>query len=202
MINISVPTSYTSSSIISTQKSRKIVNKGVGRDQIMKHLLENVAFVHDENNGSSASDIIGWAMECQRMTEESDKESMLCIFLSVASGMLSSVHDSILPTKQQKSTTTSRINKYHHNRTSWYIKPPIIQPMMKSSEEIKAATNFCSELEMMACIIIVCNGDWNVMTESVTVIMTWYKEWYFVFEYIWGDHFQHGQLLPEKEHME
>ena len=39
---------------------------------------------------------------------------------------------------------------------------------------------------MIAYIIIVCNGDWNVMTESVTGIMTWYEEWYFFLEYIWG----------------
>ena len=39
---------------------------------------------------------------------------------------------------------------------------------------------------MIACIIDVCNGDWNAMTESLTGIMTWYEEWYFFFEYIWG----------------
>ena len=61
-----------------------------------------------------------------------------------------------------------------------------VHPGIERSNDIKAATNYRSEKEMLAYIIIVCNGDWETMTESVTGIMTWYEEWYFFFEFIWG----------------
>ena len=69
-------------------------------------------------------------MECQRMAKETDKDSVICTSLSVISGMLSSVHDSILPIKPQRSTTTSHINKHRRIMAGWHLKPPIVQPMM------------------------------------------------------------------------
>ena len=59
-------------------------------------------------------------------------------------------------------------------------------PETESNTDIKATTNFKSEQEMMAFIILVCNGDWDIMTTSVMGIMTWYEEWQFYFEFIWG----------------
>ena len=61
-----------------------------------------------------------------------------------------------------------------------------VHPGIERSNDIKAATNYRSEKEMLAYIIIVCNGDWETMTVSVTGIMTWYEEWRFFFEFIWG----------------
>ena len=39
---------------------------------------------------------------------------------------------------------------------------------------------------MMVFIIIVCNADWDLITTTATGIMTWYEEWRFFFEFIWG----------------
>ena len=39
---------------------------------------------------------------------------------------------------------------------------------------------------MLPFIVIICNADWDMMTTSVTGIMTWFEEWSFFFEYIWG----------------
>ena len=64
LIVLSVPKPYTSSSIISTQQSRKTVNKGVGRDRMMRRLLGNITVVQDEYNNTSTPDVTGWAMEC------------------------------------------------------------------------------------------------------------------------------------------
>ena len=49
-------------------------------------------------------------------------------------------------------------------------------PGTLSNRDIKAETNFRSEMEMMAFIIIVCNGDWDKMTTSVTGVMTRFEE--------------------------
>ena len=38
----------------------------------------------------------------------------------------------------------------------------------------------------MAYIIIVCNGDWERITEIVTGIMTLFEDWNFYFEFMWG----------------
>ena len=61
-----------------------------------------------------------------------------------------------------------------------------VRPGYQSDRDVKAETNFRSEKEMMAFIILVCNGDWEKMTTSVTGTMTWFEEWYFYFEFIWG----------------
>ena len=81
MINISVPTSYTSSFIISTQQSRKKVNKGVGGDRMMKSLLGNVAFVQDETNGTSTSDVTGLFLRAYDSTRIQSRNSLYQEFL-------------------------------------------------------------------------------------------------------------------------
>ena len=43
-------------------------------------------------------------------------------------------------------------------------------------KDIKAETKFSSENEMKAHTIIVCNGDWEQMIESVTYTMVWFEE--------------------------
>ena len=56
---------------------------------------------------------------------------------------------------------------------------PAVYPRDESNTDVKAATKFFSENEMLAYIILVCNVDYR-MIESVTGIMTWFEERYFI----------------------
>ena len=68
----------------------------------------------------------------------------------------------------------------------WYEKEPVVKVGVESDAEIKRRTNFKSEKELLAYIIIVCNGDWEIMTKSYSGILTWYEKWFFFFEFCWG----------------
>ena len=76
-------------------------------------------------------------------------------------------------TVKNKSITRemSKIERVH-----WHSHPPVVIPGIQSSKDIKLATNFRSEKEMLAFIIVVCNGDWERMTDSVTGVMKWFEE--------------------------
>lgn len=68
----------------------------------------------------------------------------------------------------------------------WSHSNPHVLPETESNTDVKASTKFKLEQEMMVFIILVCNGDWDIMTTSGTCKMAWYKEWRFYFHFIWG----------------
>jgi hypothetical protein len=51
--------------------------------------------------------------------------------------------------------------------------------------EIKRRTGFKSEAAMLSFVSVVCNGDFNLI-EYAPSTLTWYEEWIFYFEFIWG----------------
>jgi hypothetical protein len=55
----------------------------------------------------------------------------------------------------------------------------------RHEREVKRRTGFFNEKTLLAFIVIVCNGDFDLMTKRNTVL-TWYEEWYFFFEMLWG----------------
>jgi hypothetical protein len=50
---------------------------------------------------------------------------------------------------------------------------------------IKERTGFVSDIALINFIIVVCNGDFDVI-KSIQSKLTWYEEWFFYFEAIWG----------------
>ena len=105
----------------------------------------------------------------------------------MACGMLSGLKNSIVTKDLEKLDLPRGVTHTNKQKIIHYIDyGPTVYSRDVSNKDIKAATNFQSENEMMAYIIIVCNGDWEQMKESVTGIMTWFEEWYFYFEFIWG----------------
>lgn len=54
-----------------------------------------------------------------------------------------------------------------------------------SDNEIKRRTGFVTETSMLAFISIVCNGHWNNVIYLLSTL-SWYKEWLFYFEFVWG----------------
>ena len=54
-----------------------------------------------------------------------------------------------------------------------------------NAEEVKRRTNFVDESQFLLCVFVVCNGDIDVV-RSVSSPMTWYEEWFFVFQFVLG----------------
>ena len=63
---------------------------------------------------------------------------------------------------------------------------PFVCPGLLSNAEVKRRTGFTNEKQMMAFLLIVCNGDLKVVCET-TSHMTWCEEWVFYFEWVWGE---------------
>ena len=128
-----------------------------------------------------------WALQCQMMAEEEESTDELSTDILMACGMLSELESSIV-TNDLKNINLHRGVTQTNLRTRKHYSDhgPAVYPRDESNKDVKAATNFHSENEMLAFIILVCNGDWDRMTESVTGIMTWFEEWYFYFEFMWG----------------
>ena len=51
--------------------------------------------------------------------------------------------------------------------------------------EIKRRTGFKSEAAMLSFVSVVCNGDFSLI-ECAPSTLSWYEEWIFYFEFIWG----------------
>ena len=51
--------------------------------------------------------------------------------------------------------------------------------------EIKRRTGFASERAMLSFISVLCNGDMKLISYAPST-MTWYEEWFFYFEMVWG----------------
>ena len=54
-----------------------------------------------------------------------------------------------------------------------------------TDKEVQRCTGFKSKYLMLAYIILVCNGDHQKMTMTVTSL-TWLEEWFLYFELLWG----------------
>ena len=57
--------------------------------------------------------------------------------------------------------------------------------MAQNDKEVKRRTGFQSLNHMLAFMVIVCNGDHDMMIYKSTKL-TWLEEWFFAFEYLWG----------------
>ena len=112
--------------------------------------------------------------------------------------MLVNLKNTVIPKRLKKKNSKVRLINRKEQEV-WSQHTPVVHPGIERSNDIKAATNFRSEKEMLAYIIIVCNGDWERMSESVTGIMTWYEEWYFFFEFIWGRTFSTWSAATRKK---
>ena len=54
-----------------------------------------------------------------------------------------------------------------------------------SDQEVQRRTNFLNESHFLSFVVIVCNGEFELITETNSY-MTWYEEWFFTMEYLWG----------------
>ena len=54
-----------------------------------------------------------------------------------------------------------------------------------SDREVQCRTNGLDQCHFLSFVAIVCNGEFELITETNSY-MTWYEEWFFTMEYLWG----------------
>ena len=106
------------------------------------------------------------------------------------SGVLQEVHPRLRAATglNQHVLATPEKQKKSHDSTSCPSskkKEPVVHPGSMSDSEIKEHTGFASLQLMMFFIVIVCNGDLETMSATVSSL-TWFEEWFFYFEWTWG----------------
>ena len=184
-IKINILKAHTSQSVISTEDSTKTVNRGVGRDRAMaRHLRDakNMSNVDDSKKSDHS-----WAMVCQQIMDNDDKETddgkhitSQCRELLGIDTCSRKNRDSLLRDKGKRKPIEligqeNLVKKQNH----WYQRSPCVRLGHETSSEVKRRTNFNGEAEMIGYIIVVCNADWDVMTKSASGILTWFEEWFF-----------------------
>lgn len=141
--------------------------KGVGLVRLNRNYMNNVRTISQQPD----RDDLTWGIAfAERLQEEEDEAAEL--------------------------TNISNINDNHINRRPDYAEKRIgndkkilqrthVRFSELDDEHVKNDTGFRTKLLLICYIIIVCNGDIEVMCSSTTK-MTWFEEWYFVFERIWA----------------
>ena len=127
-------------SLLSTEQSRVLVNKGVARDRNLSHILNKVKGV-DPNRESS------WAIQCQMLCEELEERKGLSTSVALVSGILSSLKDKKVTRDSMKTTGLKRSIDFVSKRKSrrYCVDGPCVIPGQDSDNDVKAETNFRSE---------------------------------------------------------
>ena len=93
--------------------------------------------------------------------------------------------DSLLRDKGKRKDV-ELLNRKKNTQSSWSDRDPYVQLGMERDMEVKRRTNFNSEVEMIAYVIVVCNADWETIISSHGKNLTWFEERVFFFEFFWG----------------
>ena len=65
-------------------------------------------------------------------------------------------------------------------------KPDVILHLNGDGDkEVKRRTGFETELDLLSMIVVLCNGDFERMKKTSSVL-TWYEEFFFFFEMLYG----------------
>ena len=96
---MTVPKAFTPSSIMSTEQSRKIPNKGVTQDRNMHRILSSLTTDNGNNNDVDSRDSISWALQCQQMAENIHSKYDISTSLSLASGIMQELKSAKLANK-------------------------------------------------------------------------------------------------------
>jgi len=122
-----------------------------------------------------------------RVGKNKDKEEIYNFELTVPVGGKDG--STISPPKRLKTScnTLSDENKNKKNDN--------VRDITMDDKEIFRRTGFKSREELLAMIVIICNGDVNKIRDNTTRTLTWFEEWMLIFEALWGRLFQRWEDL-------
>ena len=163
---------------MSTMDSTNTINKGIGRDRAVARTLSNFN-KNEETQGCNDS----WAMVCQQIMEDNEKDginavSPQCRSLLNVPPASENRRDRLLRDKGKRKPVIL-LNRKKNTQSSWSDRDPYVQLGMERDMEVKRRTNFNSEVEMIAYVIVVCNADWETIISSHGKNLTWFEEWFF-----------------------
>ena len=185
-------------------KSRpSLTSRGLGVDRRMLSLIEeakeNSLDPSQQGNAgdSQGSDAAAWALVAQIAFERATPTK----HIRPVAGALGQVCG-LSPRSRNVVDLrgSSQVYKFSHTRIKrekedsfppTHFRKPDVIPTGKTSgtksfnQEVKRRTGFTSERELLAFIIIVCDGDADLIKKTNSTL-TWFEEWYFYLEMLRG----------------
>ena len=108
------------------------------------------------------------------------------------------------PIKREMPKNTKKRKADDAGFTAWE-RPPDVTPtgdpkgVKKVDKEVKLRTGFETERDLLTFIIIACNGDFDTIKKTHSVL-TWYEEWFFYFEMMYGLTIQTWGVAESEKH--
>jgi hypothetical protein len=167
-----VPSSYAVKSSMN-QLTNATISKGTAREQKQKRDVENYEAVYGKTSGD---------MELWRTYETNRSEGELHQSVAEALGV---EQDFVAKMKQVKYGIVSEPTYFKKTKYRQHGKPTVYRLRNMPKNYIKRNTGFSSEYSLICFIIILCNGDLDMMGSHETN-MTWVEEWLFFFEFLYG----------------
>ena len=72
-----------------------------------------------------------------------------------------------------------------------------VRGIMMDENEISRRIGFKSREDLLAMIVIICNGDANKISDNTTKSLTWFEEWMLFFETLWGHAYQRWEDVAD-----
>ncbi len=98
------------------------------------------------------------------------------------------------PFKSGVRVTKVNKNLMKENKHSITSTVPSIIPFSLSDKIIKDRTGFVNEVALISFIIVVCNGDFDVIKSTQSHRLTWYEEWFFILK-LFGEGVIHDGMI-------
>ena len=160
-----VPTTVGMSSVLNESQETLRDQKGVGLVRMNRNYINNAKNVAQQPNREDLS----WGLALAEQLQVDEDLATLNNTIDI----------------NEMSRRPSYIEKRINNNQEKKKERTNIKLGELEDEHIKNDTGFRSKLILICYIIVVCDGNIEVMCNTITK-MTWLEEWYFVFERIWA----------------
>ncbi|MGH7955323.1 MAG: hypothetical protein ACREOZ_05115, partial [Gloeomargaritales cyanobacterium] len=175
----------------SSMRSPDQPSKGNANNRLALRVLGNVQLRTNSNTNECAdADAASWALACQQTSELQEIEAVahaLSVFSKSVWNACGFDSNNMTTRKclYEKGRRRCRLRSPLLTKTQPKASPPVVQPDLVTDDEVNRRTGFPSRILLLRFIAIVCNGSTHTMTER-TSSLTWFEEWFFYFEYVWG----------------
>jgi hypothetical protein len=163
----------------SALNQRDVESRGFGQDRYLGRVLsamnEKVGFGEEDVNPAHVELVQTWA------NVGDGKENISPIVARMAG--IEQGEDTFDSSKQVKCVIANK--GFKRKYSSMDEQRTVVKPKELTTWQVSRQTGFKSLQQLLAAIAVFSNGDLEMM-ETRSSALTWFEEWYFYFEMVWG----------------
>jgi hypothetical protein len=165
---------------IGIANKNKTYSAGLGQDRFAMNYIKRAREI--EKCDKQNSDCVSWALLAQRNIEMNNINNSRGLVNKNIVHLLD-MDENNKNMDQHRCSLTCDMNK---SNIPPHKRPPILIYGKMLDKDVKRRTGFISEKMILAFILVVNNGDLNAIEKDRVSVLTWYEEWFFYLEWIWG----------------